>query len=99
MNFCYNNYTTDPNVEQLYNILLDHGLTSVITTPTRVTRNSSSIIDQIVLHSSLLDCNTCIKRCGCVFTSISDHYLQYLELHTNFVQDVNSKISSQHLTN
>ena len=81
-NLCMNNGSADDHSEQLYDIMLKYGFlpTRTIYTPTRVTLNSCSLIDQIFVHKQFSHRND-IKS-GNLLTCITDHYLQYFVMST-----------------
>ena len=68
--FNYNILDCDePNVTKFIDFMYDHGFSSLINRPTRITDNSSTLLDQIWTNS-----NTLQKVKSCIITfSISDH--------------------------
>ena len=68
--FNYNILDCDePNVTKFIDVMYDHGFSSLINRPTRITDNSSTLLDQIWTNS-----NTLQKVKSCIITfSISDH--------------------------
>ena len=75
-NLCSKQYFSDKNVEYFYDLMLENGFLETITSATRVTANTSSLIDQIFIHKHFLDNNE--TKCGNVLTYVTDHYLQYM---------------------
>ena len=79
-NLCMNNGSADDHSEQLYDIMLKYGFLPTIYTPTRVTLNSCSLIDQIFVPKQFSDRNDIKSRN--LLTCITDHYLQYFVMST-----------------
>ena len=65
--------TTLANAVKLKHIYDIYGLEQLITEPTRVTRNSSTLIDLCITNSPPK-----ITKCGVVQLAISDHALIYM---------------------
>ena len=61
-----------------YDKLLEANFSPLITTPTRSTNQSQTIIDQIFIHNSLLMNKQDVKYVGNLFLGITDHNAQYL---------------------
>ena len=71
--FNYNILSCDePNVAKFIDVMCDHGFSSLINRPTRITDNSSTLLDQIWTNSNTL---RKIKRCIITFLSgYNDEY-------------------------
>ena len=70
LDFNYNILDCDKlNVAKFIHVMYDHGFSSLINRPMRITDNSSTLLDQIWTNS-----NTLQKIKSCIITfSISDH--------------------------
>ena len=65
--------TLSPESQQYTNTFESSGFKNIITSPTRVTLNSSTSIDQILTNSTIYS-----GKCGTINTDLSDHLPTYL---------------------
>ena len=77
-NMCLNKYTTDGNVENLYDSMLEKGFSHIMQTNTRITFKSQSLIDQIFMHNYHIHSATSAISAGNIRADITDHDIQYL---------------------
>ena len=74
-----NNQKRTPNgIKRYQECCLLHGLKQLITSPTRVTENSSSLLSQILKNST-----DRVSQSGMVDTGLSDHQLMYCTRKVN----------------
>ena len=81
LNLCFKKHFTDINVENLYDLLLGYGYLPIISTPTRITTTTSSLIDQIFLNHEVIE--EYEMKHGNVDVNITDHKLQYLIMNVH----------------
>ena len=82
------NFEESAEIRQFYNGIFEHGAIPLITRPTRVTKTSATLIDNI-LTNCLFEISS-IK--GIIKTSISDHFPIFAAISTSKIKQPTKKI-------
>ena len=83
-------YNDDKNTGNFLNTMFSHSFSPYITTPTRITRNTKTLIDNIYYNKPL---NKIIS--GNLSSMISDHLIQFLIHPIDFSEESSKMINRQ----
>ena len=68
-------YEKHSGVSDFYDLITSYGFRPLILQPTRVTKTSATLIDNIFINDL-----SCLSKGGNLVTSISDHYMQFSQI-------------------
>ena len=86
-------YSSNNKIKVFINTILQHNLIPVINKSTRVTRKTSTLIDNILTNNP----NTKLMTSGIIHTDVSDHFPNFLitDNHNEHLTDDNNNIYKQ----
>jgi len=74
------NKQSDKSICKFYDTITDFNFSPLISTPTRITKDSMTVIDQMLIHNKILYDKKIDSFAGNVRSELTDHYSQYLIL-------------------